>query len=80
MLVLASQVRCSPVVSPQLDFLELRNGDPQSLAYSPKTRSSRSIRRLRELFEKISSEWIIRMPDRTIRLAHELGNNVQIPN
>lgn len=63
MLILHSQMRRAAIVSLEVQFLEPRNGDPQSLLYSLQSALAQILSHLGDLIEKIAAIGIIRTPD-----------------
>ena len=78
MLVFTPQVRCAACIAPQIDFFELRNGDPEGFLYSPQPRIAGPLLGFCYLLEEIAAERIVGSPDRTIGFAHKLWDKVKV--
>src|SRR5437867_5413948 len=71
-------MRYSPVVSPQLQFLELRDSNAEGITDAAQSCSLSLFRRTSNLFQKVAAKRVFALSYRAIRLAHELRNNVQV--
>ena len=81
MLVFASKMRATAAfIALQLYFSELRHRDSESVADSPQPRCLCLTRCLCDLLEEISSERIVSAADGTVRLAHQLRDNMEVAN
>ena len=67
-------------ISPQFEIGQLGNCNRKGITDPFQARLARSFIGPGDLFQKIAPIRIIAAPHRTIRLAHQLGNQMQIPN
>src|SRR5947209_5358318 len=68
------------LVAVQNQLFELRHGNLESVFDPLQPRFERLSRRPRQLLQKISAEWIARFSHGSLRLAHELRDQVQVPD
>src|SRR5512145_1140549 len=71
-------MRRTPNVAPQFEFRELRNRHTQGISDAAQPSVARFLGCARELFQKITSEWIVSSPHRAVRFTDQLWDNVQI--
>jgi len=79
-LVLAAQMRSPSIVPPQLDLVELGDGDAQGFLDAPEAGFPRLFRSLGHLLEEVTAEGIVEATCRAVRFPHKLGNDVQVPD
>lgn len=80
MLVLATQMSCTSLISPQLHFLKLRNRDTQGMLNILQPRILSVLWCAHDLFEEVSAKRVVRFPNRPIWLSNKLRHNVDVTN